>query len=85
MDCHTGVFFGDIASFLFDQPARWNLQAFTDCTLLVITKTDYAHIGQLVAKWPELEKLFIARCFTILAQRIVMHLSWSSVFPAVHF
>lgn len=73
-----GYFVVDIASFLFHQPARWNLQALTDCELLVINKADYIKIAQVVPKWQELEKLFIARCFTILEQRIVMHLSLSS-------
>lgn len=73
-----GYFVVDIASFLFQQSARWNLQALSDCELLVINKERYTRIGQLVAKWPELEKLFIARCFTILEQRIVMHLSLTS-------
>ena len=73
-----GYFVVNMASFLFHQPARWNLQALTDCDLLVIHKNDYAEIGRTVAQWPELEKLFIARCFTILEQRIVMHLSLSS-------
>jgi len=73
-----GHFVLDIGSFLFHQPARWNLQALSDCELLVIGKSDYAEIGKWVPKWPELEKLFIVRCFTILEQRIVAHLSLSS-------
>ncbi|MEZ4772441.1 MAG: Crp/Fnr family transcriptional regulator [Bacteroidia bacterium] len=70
-----GYFVVDLASFLFDKPARWNLQALTDCELHVICKSDYDKIGQLVPAWQELEKLFIARCFTILEERIVTHLS----------
>jgi CRP/FNR family transcriptional regulator, anaerobic regulatory protein len=73
-----GYFAVDIASFLFNQPARWNLQALTDCELLVISRANYANIGKLVPTWQELEKLFLARCFTMLEQRIVMHLSLSS-------
>jgi CRP/FNR family transcriptional regulator, anaerobic regulatory protein len=73
-----GYFVVDIAGFLFQSPARWNLQALSDCELLVIQKSDYARIGQKVPQWPELEKMFIARCFTILEQRIVTHLSLSS-------
>lgn len=73
-----GYFVVDIGSFLFHQPARWNLQTLSEVELLVISKTDYAKIAQVVPKWPELEKRFIARCFTILEQRIVTHLSLSS-------
>jgi CRP/FNR family transcriptional regulator, anaerobic regulatory protein len=73
-----GYFVVDIASFLFDQPARWNLQALTDCELLVIHKQEYTSIGQQIPAWNDLEKRFISRCFSILEQRIVMHLSLSS-------
>lgn len=73
-----GYFVVDIASFLFDQPSRWHLLALTDCDLLVISKSDYNRIGQHVPKWQEIEKRFIAKCFTMLESRIVNHLSLSS-------
>jgi CRP-like cAMP-binding protein len=73
-----GYFVVDIASFLFDQPSRWTLQALTECELRVISKRDYIRMGQQIPTWHELEKRFIARCFTVLEQRIVMHLSLSS-------
>ncbi|MEZ4828465.1 MAG: cyclic nucleotide-binding domain-containing protein [Bacteroidia bacterium] len=44
-----GYFVVDLASFLFDKPARWNLQALTDCELHIIYKSDYAKIGQVGA------------------------------------
>lgn len=70
-----GYFIVDLASFLFDKPARVNIQALTDCELYAISKTDYARIGQVVPKWAEIEKMFIARCFTVLEDRVVTHLS----------
>lgn len=70
-----GYFIMDIASFLFGQPARVNLQALSDCEILCINKSDYARIGQLVPKWPEIEKTFLARCFTVLEDRVMTHLS----------
>jgi CRP-like cAMP-binding protein len=73
-----GYFIVDLASFLFEKPGRWNLQALTDCELHVINKSDYAQIGQHVPKWPVLEKLFIARCFTILEDRVLSHLALSA-------
>ncbi|MBI1227136.1 MAG: cyclic nucleotide-binding domain-containing protein [Bacteroidetes bacterium] len=73
-----GYFVVDIASFLFQQPSRWNLQALTDCELLVITKDNYQRIGQVVPKWLELEKRFIAKCFAVLEDRVAAHLSLSS-------
>lgn len=70
-----GYFITDIASFLFQQPARCHWQALTDCQLLAISKDDYRRIGQHIPQWAELEKLFMAKCFTILESRIVAHLS----------
>ncbi|WP_371851055.1 Crp/Fnr family transcriptional regulator [Thermaurantimonas aggregans] len=70
-----GYFMVDLASFLFLQTARWNIQALTDCELYVIHKKDYEQIGQIVPKWTELEKLFIAKCFTVLEDRIIQHIA----------
>jgi CRP/FNR family transcriptional regulator, anaerobic regulatory protein len=70
-----GYFIVDLASFMFDQPARVNIQALTDCTLYTISKTDYQQLRQLVPKWPSVEKNFLARCFTVLEDRVMTHLS----------
>ncbi len=73
-----GYFSVDLASFLFQQPARWNLHTLSEVDMLVISKTDYAKIDQVVPRWSTLEKLFMARCFTMMEERIVTHLSLSS-------
>ncbi|MCC6727563.1 MAG: Crp/Fnr family transcriptional regulator [Saprospiraceae bacterium] len=73
-----GYFITDIASFLFQQPARCHWQALTDCELLTISKDDYRRIGKHIPEWAELEKLFMAKCFTMLESRIVAHLSLTS-------
>lgn len=70
-----GYFVVDLSSFLFKQPARWNIQALSDCELFVIDSDDYQKIGEVVTKWAELEKLFLAKCFTILEDRVLQHLS----------
>ncbi len=59
----SGYFTVDLASFVFQQPARWNIQALTDCELFVITHKDYLRIGQVIPSWAALEKLFLAKCF----------------------
>lgn len=73
-----GYFVVDLGSFLFGQTARWNIQALSDCELYVIGKDDYQRIGQVVQQWAELEKLFIAKCFTVLEDRVMQHLSLSA-------
>jgi CRP-like cAMP-binding protein len=73
-----GYFITDLASLIFNTPARWTIQALTDVEIYTIDSQDYNRIGKLVPKWYELEKLFIARCFTILEDRIFTHLSMTA-------
>jgi CRP-like cAMP-binding protein len=73
-----GYFVVDLASFFFHQPARWNNQALTDCELFVIDARNYGQISKAIPRWPELEKLFLAKCFMVLEDRIVSHLSMTA-------
>lgn len=69
-----GYFVTDLASFIFNTPARWNLQTLTDCELYTIEKSDYDALGNTIPEWHRLEKLFIAKCFIILEERVNSHL-----------
>lgn len=73
-----GYFVVDLSSFVFQQTARWNIQALTDCELHVIDSKDYQKIIQVIPRWSELEKLFIAKCFTVLEDRVLQHLSMTA-------
>lgn len=73
-----GYFILDLFSFIFGQPARWNFQALTDCELYVIERKDYQNLIKVIPRWTELEKLFIARCFAVLEDRVVSHLSMTA-------
>lgn len=73
-----GNFVTDLAAFVFERPGRWNIQALTDTALFTISRSDYKHIEKLVPGWNILEKLFIARCFTMLEDRIFRHLSMTA-------
>ena len=73
-----GYFVVDLSSFVFDQRARWNIQALTDCELYKMESQDYQKIGRVIPRWVELEKLFIAKCFTVLEDRIISHLSMTA-------
>jgi CRP-like cAMP-binding protein len=70
-----GYFVTDLSSLTFQTPARWNIQALSDCELYTITWDHYRQIGQFVSKWPHLEKLFIAKCFLTLEDRVFSFLS----------
>lgn len=73
-----GYFSTDLSSFVFETPSRWIIQALVDTELYGISKEDYKKIGDLVPTWHELEKLFLARCFVILEDRIFSHLSMTA-------
>lgn len=73
-----GYFVTDLSSLLFEIPARWTIQALTDSIIYTINRDDYNKIGTLVPQWHELEKLFIAKCFSILEDRIFSHLSMTA-------
>ncbi|MFI5136985.1 MAG: Crp/Fnr family transcriptional regulator [Sphingobacteriales bacterium] len=73
-----GSFMTDLASLTFKTPARWNIQALTDTELYIIHDEDYKRIAESVPAWPEFEKYFIVKCFTIMENRIFTHLSMSA-------
>lgn len=74
----AGYFVTDLASFVFDTPGRWNIQALTDCELFSIDRRAYQGLNASIPKWAELDKLFIARCFIMLEERVFTHLHLSA-------
>lgn len=74
----SGEFVTDLSSIVFQQPARWNIQAVTDCELYTISAEDYRNIGKLIPSWPQMEKLFITKCFLTLEHRVFSFLSMSA-------
>ncbi len=73
-----GEFATDLSTLVFQQPARWNIQALTDCSLFSISQTDYLRIPELVPEWVSLERLFLAKCFLTMEQRIFDFISLSA-------
>ena len=71
----SGYFAVDLSGFLFDQKSKVNYQAITDVELLTISKEDYNKISTRVPRWDKLEKMFLAKCFTVLENRVVSHLA----------
>lgn len=73
-----GEFVTDLSSLVFGTPSRWNIQAITACRLFSISKEKYAEIGQHIPEWEQLEKLFIAKCFLTLEDRVFSFLSMTA-------
>lgn len=71
----SGEFITDLSALVFNTPSRWNIQAVTDCKLYTISGEQYRKIGEWVPEWDELEKLFIAKCFLTLEDRVFSFLS----------
>lgn len=68
----------ELSSLIFKTPSRWNIQAITACELYSIHLYDYERIGDLIPQWKDLEKLFIAKCFTTLEDRVFSFLSMNA-------
>lgn len=73
-----GEFTTDLSAVMFDQPARWNIQALTDCELYTISHTNYKKINTLIPEWPNLERLFLGKCFITIEDRVFSFLSLSA-------
>ena len=73
-----GMFVTDLSSLIFDAPARWHIQALTHCELFTITKERYRNLGQIAANWAEVEKLFLAKCFVTIENRVFSQLSMTA-------
>lgn len=73
-----GEFVTDLSSLMFDQPARWNIQALTDCELFTLDYSNYETIKEKIPNWPEIEKLFLAKCFITIEERVFSFLSMTA-------
>lgn len=71
-------FITEISSLLFDTPARWDIEALSDCRLLTLSQEDYQRIGEIVPEWNHLEKLFVGKCFATLEDRVFSFLSMTA-------
>lgn len=71
-------FLTDLASFIHDTTARWNMEALTDCDIYIIKKSAYNQLQNIVSNWHQIEKTFIIQCFITLEERVHSHLSLSA-------
>ncbi len=70
-----GYFVTDLSSLVFNSKARFSIQALTDCELFTIRKSAYQNLHKVIPDWPILEKLFLAKCFLTLEDRVFQLLS----------
>ena len=74
----AGFFITDVSSLIFQNPARFTIQALTDTEMLTITRDDYNRINNLIPLWYQFEKNFLALYFIMMEDRIFSHLSMTS-------
>lgn len=74
----SGYFAVDLTGFLHNQKAKVNFQALSDTSMLAISKRDYDKIGDIIPKWNKLEKMFLTKCFSVLENRVISHLSMNA-------
>ncbi|WP_215225576.1 Crp/Fnr family transcriptional regulator [Echinicola shivajiensis] len=73
-----GDFITDLGTLVFGEAARRNIQALNDCELYTLSEDRYKRLGDIIPAWQELEKLFIAKCFMTLEDRVFGFLSMTA-------
>jgi len=73
-----GYFITDLASFFFNFPSNWSIEALTPSKVWTLNKEDYLDIQEQIPNWNVLEKRFIAKCFMIIEQRVFDFISLSA-------
>lgn len=73
-----GYFATDISGYLFEHASKVNYEAVTAVEMMVLSKENYDKIGDFIPRWSLLEKSFLVKCFNVLEQRVIGHLSMNS-------
>ena len=73
-----GEFITDLGSIVFGKPSRWDIVPLSHVELYTISKENYDKMGVVIPEWHHLEKMFIAKCFVTLEERIFSFLSMTA-------
>ena len=68
----------DVASFYLHHPAKWNIQALTDCNVYSITDQGYKKLREQIPEWDEHEKSLLIRLMSALENRVYALISMSA-------
>ena len=68
----------DIASFLSQQPAKWNIQTLTETRVFSISSSNHSKLSKEIPEWDHYEKLFLVKLMSALENRVYTFLSMSS-------
>jgi len=67
-------FITDLRSFVQQTPARWYIEAITDCELAVISRKDHFSLLESHPKWLEFDNRLLTSAFSIMEHRLWSHL-----------
>ena len=71
-------FVTELSGLMFNNASPSNIQALNDCECFTLSRTNYMAMEKSIPKWHQLEKLFIARCFIFMEQRVFSLLSMNA-------
>ena len=63
-----------VTSFVFEQASYWNIQALSDCQLMVINRKDHVKMLEKYPRWLEFDNLALARAYALQEERMFSHL-----------
>ena len=67
-------FITDIRSFVQQTPARWYIEAVTDCELAVISREDHFKLLEDHPEWLEFDNRLLTSAYSIIEHRLYSHL-----------
>lgn len=69
-----GKFITSVSSFVFQTSNLWNIQAITDCELLVIERDTHFKLCKKEPKWLEFDNILLAHSFALLEKSMFQQL-----------
>ena len=70
----NGKFITSLSSFIFETDNFWNIQAITDCEVLVISRQKHFELCKQQPKWLEFDNLLLAHSFALLEKSMFSQL-----------
>jgi len=70
----SGKFITSLSSFIFETENFWNIQAVTDCEILVIRREKHFELCKQQPKWLEFDNLLLAHSFALLEKNMFSQL-----------
>ena len=70
----AGSFITSLTSFIYEKINYWNIQAVTDCELMIITRKDHFELLKKNIKWLEFDNFLLTQAFTILEKNMFAQL-----------